>query len=366
MTRSLLLTSSFAPQLGGLETLLYQTCRQLAEPPLVLAPPPACAPDLVVRPVPTGMVGRAAYRVVWRAHPSLHYLTTFWSAARRAARTWQPEVWQVGHVALAPLAWLLARTARRPFVLYAHGQELLRPGSGLDRLLRGRALRAADAVFVQGSFTHRLVADWGVAAERIAEVPFGAQPRPPADPPSGTTLLSVGRLVPRKGIDTVLRALPRLPDEVQYRIVGSGPDGPRLRALADNLGVAARVRFLGRLDDEPLQAEYQRCALFVLPTRRTADGELEGFGLVFFEAAAWGRAVVAGRSGGEVDAVVDGKTGRLVDGTSVDQVGSVLRELLAEPRMLRRMGDHGRRRVETTYNWQNAAAVVDGVLERLG
>jgi phosphatidylinositol alpha-1,6-mannosyltransferase len=173
----------------------------------------------------------------------------------------------------------------------------------------------------------------------------------------------VARLVPRKGIDQVIRALPRLPG-VEYRVVGSGPDQQRLRTLARSAGVVDRVHLLGRVDDATLADEYQRCAVFVLPARRTRV-ELEGYGLVYFEAAAWGRPVVAGRSGGEVDAVVEGETGVLVDGTSVDAIAQTLRDLLADPDRLRALGEAGRRRVESTHNWTTAAGVIQGVLERL-
>jgi phosphatidylinositol alpha-1,6-mannosyltransferase len=235
----------------------------------------------------------------------------------------------------------------------------------IDRRLRGGALRAAAAVLVPGRFTAGLLDDWGVAPVRIACIPFGAEPRPPVPPSSGTSLLSVARLVPRKGIDTVIASLPRLEPHVEYRIVGRGPDEARLRRLAETMGVAERVHFLGRVDEIQLAAEYQRCALFVLPARRTADGQLEGYGLVYFEAAAWGRAVVAGRSGGEVDAVVDGQTGLLVDAKSIQHVADAITMLLADPARRNALGAAGRARVVTTHNWQQAAAAVDAVLERL-
>jgi phosphatidylinositol alpha-1,6-mannosyltransferase len=221
-------------------------------------------------------------------------------------------------------------------------------------------------VLVTGSFTAGLLADWGVPAGKIIAVPYGAEPRTdPRRPPEGTTLLSVARLVPRKGVDTVIRALPALAAEVEYRIVGSGPDEARLRQLAHSIGVPDRVHFLGRLDDRAVADEYRRCTLFVLPSRRTADGDLEGYGLVYFEAAAWGRPVVAGRSGGEIDAVVDGDTGILVDGESASEVAQTIRELLANPRRLCSLGAAGRARVETTHNWVLAAAVVDSTLASL-
>jgi phosphatidylinositol alpha-1,6-mannosyltransferase len=369
VVRSLLLATSFPPAVGGVETLLYQTNRRLAEPPLVVGPS-AGAADITVQPIPTTLARRLVYRPTWFVHPALYYLAAWWGPALHAARQWRPQVIQVGHVYLAPLGWLLARRLRCPWLVYAYGQEVWRAGRPMglgvaDRVLRGRALAAADAVLVPGTFTAGLLADWGVCPERIVHVPFGAEPRPSATPPAGTSLLSVARLVPRKGIDTVIRALGRLDPTIEYRVVGSGPDEPRLRALAAAEGVAERVTFLGRLDDAALAREYQQCALFVLPARRTPDRQLEGYGLVYFEAAAWGRPVLAGRSGGEIDAVVDGQTGVLVDGASVNEVAAALDRLLGNKDQLRQMGEAGRRRVETTHNWSRAAAIVDQTLARL-
>jgi phosphatidylinositol alpha-1,6-mannosyltransferase len=365
--RSLLLATSFPPTLGGVETLLYETNRRLAEPPLVLAPWPAATRDLPVWPVRTGWTARAAYRPLWRLHPSLHYAQLFLGPALRAMRGWRPHVIQAGHVYLAPLAQLLARRSGVPYAVYAYGQEVWRDGQPmgvamLDARLRVATLRAADLVLVPGSFTAGLLHDWRVARERMVCVPYGAEPRPASGAPMGRTLLSVSRLVPRKGIDTVIRALRCLPPNVAYRVVGSGSDLQRLRALARTEGVAQRVEFVGRVDASALADEYRGCAVFVQPSRRTAEGELEGYGLVYFEAAAWGRPVIAGRSGGEVDAVVDGETGLLVDGTSVDAVASAIGSLLGDPSRLQSMGAAGRRRVETTHNWSRAAAAVDAAL----
>jgi phosphatidylinositol alpha-1,6-mannosyltransferase len=312
--------------------------------------------------------------VGWRLHPALHYLATFWRPLVDAVRTWRPAVLQAGHVYLAPLARLVARRLGRPYVVYLHGQEVWRGGrrvgvAMLDGQLRGGTLRDADALFAAGTFSSGLAQDWGVPLERIVRVPFGATPvEASGPPPGGARLLSVCRLVPRKGVDTVLRALARIAPthpNVSYTVVGTGPDEPRLRALASELGVAGRVCFRGRVDDATLQREYANCDLFVLTCRRTEDGSVEGYGLVYFEAAAWGRPVLAGRSGGEVDAVVDGETGRLVDGSSVDAVADAAIKLLSDPERLRQLGEAGRQRVQTTHNWTRAAEVVDATLARL-
>jgi phosphatidylinositol alpha-1,6-mannosyltransferase len=386
--RSLLLAASFPPALGGVETLLYQTNRRLEEPPVVLAPAPVAASDMRVRAVPTDLTSRVMYRQLWAAHPSLHYTRAFLGPALRAVRDTDPAVIQAGHVYLAPLAWLLAHRLRKKFVVYAYGQEVWRGGRpmglpALDARLRGGALRAADRVFVPGGFTARLLSDWEVAPDAIVPVPYGAEPRPVAAAHDPCTLLSVARLVPRKGIDMVIAAVARLaetargsfrrtaasteviPGDIHYRVVGSGPDEGRLRRLASSLGMGDRVRFLGRLDDRALENEYQRCTVFVLPARRTVEGDLEGYGLVYFEAAAWGRPVIAGRSGGEVDAVVDGTTGVLVNGESPEEVACSIAALLDDRNRLEQLGAAGRRRVETSHNWTMAARVVDATLAEI-
>lgn len=375
IVRTILLSPSFPPAVGGIETLLYQTSRRMASPPLVIAPAPAAGSGLEVRPIrtaPRGPGGRLAYRASWSVHPSLHYLATFLRPAARAFRDSRAQVVQAGHVYLAPLAWLLARRARRPFVLYAYGQEVLRSRrEGVppaDALLRGAAIRQAAAIFVDSGFTRSLLEGWGAEPGRAVQVPFGAQAQLITPFPSTPRLLSVCRLVPRKGVDVAIEALPRIalahPD-VEYHVVGVGPDEPRLRSLAERHRVAERVRFLGRLTDAQLAGEYRAASLFVLPTRRTADGEVEGLGLAYLEAAAWGRPSVAGCSGGEADAVLDGVTGRLVDGTSAAAVAEAVVALLGDLHRLREMGTAARQRVVETRNWDRAAAVVDETLARV-
>jgi phosphatidylinositol alpha-1,6-mannosyltransferase len=369
--RSLLLAASFPPATGGVETLLYQTNRRLVEPPVVVAASPAAARDLVVYPVGAPGLVRLAYRPLWRLHPSLHYSQRFLAPTLHTVRAWRPVVIQAGHIYLAPLARLVARRLGVPYVVYAYGQEVWRGGRAmglpsLDERLRGGALRAAARVLVPGGFTAGLLDGWQVACDRVVPVPYGAEPRAVTSPVEGASLLTVGRLVPRKGVDTVIRALRELPTHVAYRVVGNGPDLARLRQLAIDVGVASRVTFLGRVDADRLAEEYQRCAIYVQPSRRTAEGELEGYGLVYFEAAAWGRPVVAGRSGGEVDAVVDGSTGILVDGTSEAAVACAVGSLLADPHRMRTLGAAGRARVGATHNWTRAAAVIDSTLASLG
>jgi phosphatidylinositol alpha-1,6-mannosyltransferase len=157
-------------------------------------------------------------------------------------------------------------------------------------------------------------------------------------------LLTVGRLVERKGIDTTIRALPKVLarcPEAAYLVVGSGEDLPRLQALAEAMGVVEQVIFAGRVPHEELVAHYQLCDLFVMPNRELANHDTEGFGLVFLEANACGKAVISGKAGGVVEAVCHGQTGLNVDGDSVEAVADAIADLLRDVQRREAMGARG-------------------------
>ena len=170
-------------------------------------------------------------------------------------------------------------------------------------------------------------------------------------------ILTVGRLVERKGHDMVIRALPgieRAVGPVRYVVAGAGPEEPRLRALAREVGCASDVRFIGPVSGEDLAALYSACDVFVMPSRALAQRDgVEGFGIVFLEAGACAKPVVGGRSGGITDAVLDGVTGMLVDPADGAELQAVLIRLLDDPVEAQRLGARGRQRVEAlAQSWE--------------
>ena len=168
-------------------------------------------------------------------------------------------------------------------------------------------------------------------------------------------VVCVSRLVPRKGQDVLIRALPqirRLVPDAALLLVGGGPDSPRLQRLAAEHEVASDVVLTGSVPWQELPAHYDAGDVFAMPCRtRRAGLEVEGLGIVFLEASATGLPVVAGRSGGSPDAVLDGRTGHLVDGRSVEQVAAAVAGLLADPERAAAMGAAGRAWVEQEWRW---------------
>lgn len=256
------------------------------------------------------------------------------------------------------LGLLLKRLLGIPYINYIHGEEITT--SSPYRLFGRRRvhyLQRAAAVVAVSEFTRgELISRMGVPAARIELIVNGVDagrfqpgPKPPAllaryGLAGKQVLLTVGRLVERKGIDTMLRALPMVlaqnPD-ARYLIVGSGDYRPALDALVAELGLGDAVIFAGRVAQEDLVAHYQLCDLFVMPNRELDNHDTEGFGLVFLEANACGKAVIGGRAGGVVEAVRDGETGLIVDSTDVAAVATAVTGLLQDDERRSAMGERG-------------------------
>jgi phosphatidylinositol alpha-1,6-mannosyltransferase len=185
-------------------------------------------------------------------------------------------------------------------------------------------------------------------------------------PPGGPLVVSISRLVPRKGMDVLIAAAAALeasfPD-LTVVIAGDGRDLGRLRGLVRSTG--APVRLLGRVDDDELPRLYGAADVFAMACRnRWLDLEQEGFGIVFLEAAAAGVAQVAGRSGGADEAVIDGETGLVVaDPDDPGAVAHALRELLGDDDRRRQMGRAARARVEESFGFDVLARRLAGALQ---
>jgi phosphatidylinositol alpha-1,6-mannosyltransferase len=184
-------------------------------------------------------------------------------------------------------------------------------------------------------------------ARRVARLDLGLDA-------GGLLVVSVSRLVPRKGMDVLIRAVGRMASElpeVSLAIAGGGRDRRRLEALAER--ESAPVHFLGRVDDDALPALYGCADVFAMLCRnRWAGLEQEGFGIVFLEAAAAGVPQVAGRSGGAHEAVVHGTTGLVVRyPDQVDPTVAALKVLLRDPALRARYGEASRDRAEREFSY---------------
>jgi phosphatidylinositol alpha-1,6-mannosyltransferase len=264
-----------------------------------------------------------------------------------------------------------------PVFIAAHGKELLHEPLARIRLaqsvydrIRSRALQGARGFFPVSQRTAQLLAaSVARASVDICVVSNGVDPEQfqPRDARAlraelvgsndGPVLLSVARLVTRKGIDTVLRALPAVLKEwpgATYVILGDGPDYSRLAQLAGELGLTKSVRFIAR-SIRPLADYYNACDLFVMPAREE-PGDIEGFGLVFLEAGACGKPVIGARAGGVTDAILDGVTGLLVPPDDSVALATAMGEVLRNPERAAAFGRAARARILRECTWDHAAA----------
>ena len=180
---------------------------------------------------------------------------------------------------------------------------------------------------------------------------------------SEVTLLSVGRLVARKGHSEVLRAIAILSKkfmELRYVVVGDGPEKAALeKQVGQQLGLDDQVSFVGEVDDASLANWYRRADLFVMPSQHLPSlREVEGFGIVYLEASAFGLPVVATRSGGIPEAVLHDHTGLLVDPSDPEDLTIKLQRLISDPDLRLRLGRDGRKRVLTEMNWDRSVEMV--------
>ncbi|NEQ67760.1 MAG: glycosyltransferase family 4 protein [Symploca sp. SIO2D2] len=165
-------------------------------------------------------------------------------------------------------------------------------------------------------------------------------------PETAVVILSVGRLVPRKGFARVIEYLPQLLNEnldVHYLVCGRGPMLSELKELASQLGVEKRVHFAGFVSDEQLAAYYSACDIFSLLTFfNTKAASIEGFGIVYLEAGYFAKPVIASRVGGVVDAVHHQETGLLVNPESSAETFQALLQLCQDQELRERLGQNGR------------------------
>lgn len=360
----LFVTRNFPPARGGIETLAVELVRHglAAGLPLVLVH----VGQQPCRDLPAGLI---AYHHL----PGTGRWAALFSAAwhlPRLARRYRPRLIVNVQVTTGLGSLIASRRPRIPYAVLCMGLEVLPGGIPPWRALRGAILRRAERVISISRFTDSLAAAFGVPPERrrvahpgarlFAEGVRGSDRDSLFGPEAASVfvILSLTRLVPRKGIDKAIEALAlvaRTRRDFLYCVGGSGPDLPRLQGLAAALGVADRVRFLGRIADEDLGPCYAGADLFLLPSRSTVDPpDAEGFGIVFLEAGSCGTPSLGGKSGGIPDAVRDGETGFLVDPEDPAAIAEKILLLMSDRDLLRNLGEGARRYAEAS-TWDKAA-----------
>jgi phosphatidylinositol alpha-1,6-mannosyltransferase len=290
------------------------------------------------------------------------------AAGMSEALAFRPAAVLSAHLATSPGAALIRRWLGIPTIQYFHGKEI-----GVRPRLARFAARNADACVAVSAYTRDLVTAAGGSPERIRLIHPGVDlPRRWGEERrlERPTVLTIARMVDRyKGHDTMVRAMSLVRSRVpgaQWVVIGDGPLRPAIAELARSAGLGPdAVRFLGRVGDAERDAWLDRAHVFAMPSRMPAAGFAgEGFGIVYLEANAHGCPAVAGATAGALDAVLDGRTGLLVDPADHVAVGSALVELLLDAPRRREMGAAGARRA-AELAWPRVAAEVENLIAEL-
>jgi len=371
MNRLLVLTELFLPTKGGTAVWAAEVYKRLGgkEIHIVTADVPGAAEVDAAHPNTIHRLNLK--RVPWLRPESLAMYARFFFKSLALALTHRFDAIHAFRALPEGLvAWAVARLTFRPVVIYAHGEELTTWGHSGKYTAMRFALRHANRVIANSEHTRDTLLAMGVDPARITIIYPGVDVsvfRPGLDTTGlreslgirrdEKLVFSVGRLSRRKGFDQMIRAVVLLREEgipVRYVIGGIGEDADYLDSLIAEHNVQDIVHRIGAVNEADLPRWLNACDLFAMPNR-DINGDNEGFGMVFIEAAACGKPSLAGDAGGTGSAVLHEQTGLRVDGVETNNVVNGLRQLLTDSGQASAWGRAGLNRVQEKFAWEKVA-----------
>jgi phosphatidylinositol alpha-1,6-mannosyltransferase len=379
--KSLLVTLDFPPNLGGVATFYYNVCKNLPGDKIaVLAPNqegddnfdiqqkfPIIRKNLLKQfpkktsPKSLGGVLKIAASIRW-----ISMIRHF----RNVIRKHNIELIQAGQILpIGTLALWCKKRNNIPYIFYAHGMDILLPQKFMrKKTILKKIIKEAKAIVANSYFTKDELIKLGATPEKVKVI--YPCPNLDAEQPSELkleqikekynlngkkVLLTIGRLVERKGHDMVIKSLPsiiKVVPNLVYLIVGSGPYKEKLEKLVNQYSLRDYVIFTGAARQDDLAGLFQTADVFIMPARRLSNGDVEGFGIVYLEANLFGTPVIGGRSGGVPEAIIDGKTGILVKPESLEEISQAAIKLLTNQPYAERLGMQGMQRVIEEFDWK--------------
>jgi phosphatidyl-myo-inositol dimannoside synthase len=377
---SLLITDTYLPRIGGRENYCHSLFTHLQDGQVVIATPDK-----------TGNWQQFDQQCSLPIYRTDRILSKHWFELGRPGKIkwlntlkkicWWHQIDVVHCGVLLPdgmTGWLLNQTLGKPYIIYAYGKEILENQlESKNRKLMELIINHASLVVSISQYTEDILKDFGVPEHKLRKILPGidsnrwltdvslekiTQFKEKYNLGNKKVILTVARLIERKGHDQVIAAMPKIlqhfPDTV-YLIVGEGKDKARLENLRDQLGLENQIIFTGEVSDQDLLAYYKLGTVFAMISRQPPGShEVEGFGIVYLEANISGLPVVAGNSGGIPDAVLDGETGYLVDPFSSEEVANAIIKLLENPQLRQEMARKGAERSIQELSWSKAGKIL--------
>jgi phosphatidylinositol alpha-1,6-mannosyltransferase len=372
----LLITMEYPPDRGGVGNYYYNLVRNFGEEVKV---------DVLVNkseiqnsksetnsnnqnPKPKIIKKKFFYKLFWP-----RWLKLFWQVRRLVKDKKYDYLWAGQVLPVGTVAYLINKFYKIPYFVSAHGMDVLMPQrSNKKKKLLREILSQAKFITANSNFTRDKIFELGVLKDKVKVIyPCGHVNQSVSNLPADKInevksrlklqnkkiILSVGRLVARKGFDLMIKAMPHLLedyDNLVYLIIGDGPDKERLGGLIGENRLKGKVYLINDVSDDFLPLFYQLADVFVMPCRQ-AEADVEGFGIVFLEAAAFGTPAVAGNSGGVPEAVLDQRTGLLIDPRSQFELVGAIGKLFENDDFYRQLAAEALKH-SAGFNWTEQSA----------
>lgn len=369
-----LLTLDFPPIHGGISHYLYEIVQHM--------PPDFIRVVCVTPPDADLFDAQQKFEIVRLKIPTKWHLFTkqlkFFSPAflLQLAKSNNSQYVLCGqaHYSLLLPAWFYSKLKRIPFGVFCYGLDLLYPQNYSYRTIFNYLLRQANVVFVDSSAAQNIAINLQVDPDKISLIYPTINPTSLANHVSAEAIrerhglankkciVTVGRLIERKGHDIVIQSLPAILNEIpeaHYVIVGTGPYESQLKRLVMELGLENSVTFAGYVSQKELGGYFSMCDVFTMISREIVEtGDIEGFGIVYLQASSFEKPIVAGNSGGVPDAVLHEQTGLLVNPTDPNEVSVAITHILQNPALAKYFGVTGKNRVQTQFRSEEATKKV--------
>jgi len=363
MKKTLLITLDFPPDIGGVAAYYANICSHLDPKNITVLTNKRKESENVDSAWPFEIIRKD---LISQKKPSIWKWGGGGKHIRKTVQERGIEALIAGQILpIGTLVYLLKNKTKIPYYVFSHGMDLsiLR---GRKKIIARQVLKNSAGVIVNSMFTKHLVEKFGIPHDKILVL----YPCPNKLPqPNDLTLietlnrhglrnkkilLTVARIVERKGVDLVIRALSEIKKSIPnavYIVSGAGPMRASLEKIAENLGVQDSVVFTGETSPEELSALYELCNVFIMTPKKMKNGDVEGFGMVYLEANLYGKPVIATRTGGVPEAVIHEETGLISKSEDPADIAKAAIRLLSDEALSHRLGMQGMDRAHNEFEW---------------
>lgn len=372
----LFISIDFPPDVGGVANYYKNICQNLEDVDLTVLTEQKSGSETFDSKQGYKIIRKDLfYKTIWPKW--LKMLFTAYKIVKQEKPDWV-FVGQVLPVGTA--VYFLQKIFKFRYLVFSHGTDIGIPMThARKRQIMTLVFKKANNIIANSHYTMKRLAKIGINEDKIV-VMFPCPDRPVAyeklqneisniknqyNLVGKLVFLTIGRLVERKGIDNVFEALSLVKHKYQdfiYLVIGKGTDKNRLNELIRQYGLEDNVKMVGYISENEKPIFYNASDIYIM-TGREVKGDVEGFGLVYLEANSYGKPVIASRTGGVIEAVIDKETGLLVDQGNTEQIKNVILQLAEDRGLRKQLGENGKKRVKEKFQWQEQINKLKNILQ---